>query len=46
MGIKPKLIIDGGANVGYASVWFANKFPKAKIFAVESEDENLKNPKK
>lgn len=42
MGIKPKLIIDGGANVGYASVWFANKFPEAKIFAVEPEDENFK----
>lgn len=42
MGIKPKLIIDGGANVGYASVWFTNKFSKAKIFAVEPEDENFK----
>lgn len=41
-GINPKLIIDGGANVGYASVWFANKFPKAKIFAVEPEEENFK----
>ncbi len=40
--IKPKLIIDGGANVGYASVWFANKFPKSKIYAIEPEAENFK----
>ena len=42
IGINPKLIIDGGANVGYASVWFASKFPKAEIFAVEPEEENFK----
>lgn len=40
--IKPKLIIDGGANVGFASVWFANKFPKSKIYAIEPEVENYK----
>lgn len=42
IGIKPKLIIDGGANVGYASIWFANKFPKSKIYAIEPEAENYK----
>jgi FkbM family methyltransferase len=36
----PKLIIDGGANVGYASVLFANKYPDARILAVEPDDEN------
>ncbi len=41
MNINPKLIIDGGANVGYASVFFANKFPKAKIIAVEPEESNF-----
>lgn len=42
ISIKPKLIIDGGANVGYASIWFANKFPKSKIYAIEPEAENYK----
>lgn len=37
----PSLIIDGGANVGYSSVWFANLFPEAKIIAVEPEKSNL-----
>ena len=39
--IKPKLIIDGGANVGYASMWFANKFPNAEIIAIEPEQSNF-----
>ncbi|WP_408008756.1 hypothetical protein ACJROX_29700 [Pseudalkalibacillus sp. A8] len=34
---KPEWIIDGGANVGYTSVYFAEQFPDAKIVAVESE---------
>ncbi|HXL58056.1 MAG TPA: FkbM family methyltransferase, partial [Chitinophagaceae bacterium] len=38
---KPEVIIDLGANVGYASVLFANRFPKAKIFALEPEDNNF-----
>ena len=33
--IKPKLIIDGGAYVGYSSIYFANKYPDADIIAVE-----------
>lgn len=40
--IKPRLIIDGGANVGYASIFFANKFPQAHIIAVEPEESNFK----
>lgn len=39
--VKPKLIIDGGANVGYASIFFADKFPDAEIFAVEPEADNF-----
>ena len=38
---KPKFIIDAGANVGYASVLFANRYPDAKIIAVEPEEENF-----
>jgi len=39
---KPQFIIDGGANVGYASVFFAHKYPQAKIFAVEPEESNCR----
>ena len=37
---EPKLIIDGGACVGYASVFFANRYPAAKIIALEPEETN------
>jgi FkbM family methyltransferase len=33
-------IIDGGANIGCASVYFSIRFPKAKILAVEPENNN------
>jgi FkbM family methyltransferase len=36
----PQLIIDGGANVGYAAVYFANKYPNAQIIAIEPDPEN------
>lgn len=39
--IQPKLIIDAGANVGYASVYFANRFPDAAIIAIEPDTENF-----
>src|SRR5690349_22538922 len=35
--VSPRLIVDAGANVGYASIYFANKFPNATILAVEPE---------
>ena len=38
---EPCTIIDGGANIGLTSVFFANKFPRAKIVAVEPEMENF-----
>lgn len=40
--IKPKLIIDGGANIGCATLWFKKKFPEATIIAVEPEESNFK----
>ena len=38
---QPSLIIDGGANAGYSSVYFANQYPDAIILAVEPEDSNI-----
>jgi FkbM family methyltransferase len=38
---SPRWILDLGANVGYASVHFALRWPQATILAVEPERENL-----
>jgi len=35
------LIIDGGANIGLATRWFAAHFPEAKIAAVEPNSANF-----
>ena len=37
---NPKLIIDAGAYIGITSSYFANKYPSAKIFAIEPEISN------
>lgn len=39
--VKPTSIIDAGANIGLASIYFALKFPEAKIIAVEPEQANF-----
>ena len=36
----PGLIIDGGANVGYTTAYFAQRFPQAQILAVEPHPGN------
>lgn len=41
IGFIPKFIIDAGANIGLASVFFTNKFPNAKIIAIEPEKNNF-----
>ena len=46
VNFNPATIIDLGANVGYASVYFANRFPNAKIFSVEPEEQNYQMAKK
>jgi len=38
----PRIIVDAGANIGLTSVFFANKFPHAKIIAIEPEEANFK----
>lgn len=37
---KPETIIDAGANIGFAAVYFSNKFPSAKIICLEPESTN------
>ncbi|MEE8058296.1 MAG: FkbM family methyltransferase [Pseudomonadales bacterium] len=36
----PHVIVDAGANIGTSSMYFAKKYPNAKIFAIEPEQEN------
>ncbi|WP_347474124.1 FkbM family methyltransferase [Acinetobacter thermotolerans] len=36
----PNVIVDAGANVGYASIYFSQLFPNAKILAIEPENSN------
>lgn len=40
-GGQPRLIIDAGANVGYASVRFAELYPEADVIAIEPDAENF-----
>lgn len=37
---RTPVILDAGANVGAASVWFSTQFPKARIIAVEPDPAN------
>lgn len=39
--IKPKFILDGGGNVGYASTLFAMVYPDAQIITVEPDKSNF-----
>lgn len=36
----PDVIVDAGANIGLAAIWFASRFPNARIFALEPEPSN------
>lgn len=38
---QPDTIIDAGANIGLASVLFTNRWPEARILAVEPEARNF-----
>jgi len=40
-GFEPRTIIDGGANIGLTSIYFASKYPDAKIVSVEPDKENF-----
>jgi FkbM family methyltransferase len=39
---EPRLIVDLGANAGYASVFFALRYPTARVIAVEPVPENAR----
>jgi FkbM family methyltransferase len=39
--IQPRTIIDAGANIGCATIFFANRYPDAKIIAIEPEQSNF-----
>jgi len=38
---SPKTIVDAGANIGMASIYFVHKYPEAKIIAIEPEASNF-----
>lgn len=38
---SPRVILDAGANIGLASLFFAARFPEAKIIAIEPEESNF-----
>jgi FkbM family methyltransferase len=38
---QPKVIVEAGANIGLTSIYFANKYPKTKIIAIEPERSNF-----
>jgi FkbM family methyltransferase len=40
-GVTP-VIIDAGANVGAASLWYAHSFPQAAIIAIEPDPDNAR----
>ena len=41
-GSSIHVVVDAGANVGYASVYFARHCPEARIIAIEPETSNYK----
>jgi len=38
---EPKVIVDAGANIGLATIYFANRYPGAKIISLEPEHGNF-----
>ena len=42
----PAVIVDAGANIGLASIYFASKFPDSHIIAIEPEASNFDMLKK
>jgi FkbM family methyltransferase len=40
--IQPDVIVDAGANIGMATLFFAHQFPSARIVAIEPEESNFR----
>ncbi len=43
---NPKVIIDGGANIGLFTVFIKNRFPESKVICIEPDSENFEWLKK
>ncbi len=41
VSFKPRFMIDAGANVGYATMYFKSRFPSLKVIALEPEKSNF-----
>lgn len=39
--LQPKVIVDAGANIGLAALYFAAKFPGAHIYCIEPDTHNF-----
>jgi FkbM family methyltransferase len=44
--VCPEVIVDAGANIGLTSVVYANRYPQARIVAIEPEASNFEMLKK
>jgi FkbM family methyltransferase len=42
----PRTVVDAGANVGYAAVYFATRFPQSTVLAIEPEPGNFQQLQK
>ena len=38
---SPKIIVDAGANIGLAAIYFTHQYPGAKVIAIEPEASNF-----
>src|SRR5207248_3039887 len=38
---RPQVILDAGANIGLTSILYANRYPTAKILAIEPDSSNF-----